>query len=134
MNIQIHANFSLNCIAAAPASRTCIASLLCRYYAPETAQVGYAICGNARYANAYLFPLTAPPAPAVVTLKSVFVSPLSETEPAFLASFSGKCYQRGYGFLGGDPYGSSKYHVQALGKACFAPGAQALLFAAGNGA
>ncbi|KAF8060348.1 hypothetical protein HT031_004884 [Scenedesmus sp. PABB004] len=118
------------------------------YYTPDTAEPGVTVCGNAAYANAYLYPGVAPPAPSIVTLQSQYVNPLSETTQMFLSSFQGECSQRGFGFLGGDPQqarprwrgagggagmggrgaGASKFHIKYTMKACFAPPAQPINF------
>lgn len=94
-----------------------------RYFTPVTLAPGFAVCGNSRYAQAYLSPLTANPLPPTMpTLRSVYVNPLSASTPAFLASFQAKCGDRGLGFLGGDPNLLSVYHVKYFQKVCFAPG------------
>lgn len=99
-----------------------IPAIIFRYYTPETSQIGMAVCGNALYANGYLYPFASRPPPTPVTLRSVYVNPLSATTPAFLASFQGKCAPRGTGYLGGSPYSSSKFHLEYVYKVCFAPG------------
>lgn len=98
-----------------------IPAVIFRYYTPETSEIGMATCGNAIYANAYLYPGSRPP-PTPVSLRSVFVNPLSAKTPAFLSTFQATCSPKGGGYMGGDPYTSSKYHVLSIFKACFAPG------------
>lgn len=84
-------------------------------------QYDWAFCGNAAYGRAYLLPGDSEPAPTPFELKAVYVSPLSEDNtPSFLGSFQGKCAVRGSGYLGGDPHESSKFHIKALTKVCFA--------------
>lgn len=97
-----------------------VAAAIFRYHA-NTTGYGFAVCGNARYANAYLRPLSSPPPPTVPMLQSQFVNPLSATNPGlFLAKFSGVCSTRGYGYLGGDPQTQSIYHVKYFTDPCFA--------------
>jgi len=84
--------------------------------------LNFAVCGNADYAMAYLYPGEYQLPPTMVTLQAVYTNPMSEERPPrFLGSFEGHCGLLGRGFLGGDPYKLSKYALQSTYKACFAP-------------
>jgi len=80
----------------------------------------FAVCGNALYAQFYLNPARAPAPPTPVTLKATFTSSLSEDgKLTALGSLDGLCSTRGGGYLGGDPWRSSKYFIKAVTKPCF---------------
>ncbi|KAF6264563.1 hypothetical protein COO60DRAFT_71003 [Scenedesmus sp. NREL 46B-D3] len=98
-----------------------IPAIIFRYLTSETLAPGFAVCGNNRYAQAYLDPFNAQPPPTTLSLMSQYVNPLSETTSAFLSTFTAKCSRRGFGFLGGDPNTLSVYHMETVTKACFAP-------------
>ncbi|WIA23833.1 hypothetical protein OEZ85_013494 [Tetradesmus obliquus] len=101
-----------------------IPAIIFRYLTPETLAPGFAVCGNNRYAQAYLDPFNAQPPLTTVSLMSQFVNPLSETTTAFLSSFQAKCGNRGMGFNGGDPNTLSVYAMKSVMKACFTPVAE----------
>lgn len=86
-----------------------------------TTKLDFAICGNAEYASAFLYPGLYPLPPTPVTLQASYSNPLSEQLPLrFLGSFDGKCSIMGRGYLGGDPYQLSRNHLKVTTKACFA--------------
>lgn len=97
-----------------------IAAIMFGYQTAEG--LDFAVCGNALYAQFYLNPARAPAPPTPVTLKATFTSSLSEDgKLTALGSLDGLCSTRGGGFLGGDPWRSSKYFIKALTKPCFVP-------------
>jgi len=95
-----------------------IAAILFGYQTQEG--LDFAVCGNALYAQFYLNPARAPAPPTPVSLKATFTSSLSEDgKLTALGSLDGLCSTRGGGFLGGDPWKSSKYFIKHLIKPCF---------------
>lgn len=88
-------------------------------YLKTDGKLDFAVCGNAQYAQFYLNPADSDPPPTPVQLKTVYTSPLTDDgDLTALGSFNGICSNRG-GYLGGDPWQSSKFHIKKLTQVCF---------------